>query len=160
MEHIFFGPHEAEKKTSFTKLHVLFFVPYKLKLQIQQLQAHQLENKPTDPVGAMIDAVLFDHSNPITEWSNKSMAESDPLLDDKYGQPSRKLCRLVHESNLGKRKRNDGAKVKVGRGKESLEKMNLMKTRVRLTMRISTLKRGRVTATIVSMMEVTLMVNN
>lgn len=113
---------KLRNKLSYTKLHMLVFVHYNLKLQIQQLQAHHLENKPADPVGALIDVALFDHSNPITEWLNKSMAESDPLLDEKDGQPSRELCRLVHQTNLGKRKHNDGAQGKSRkRAKESEE---------------------------------------
>ncbi|TVU26219.1 hypothetical protein EJB05_28756 [Eragrostis curvula] len=61
----------------------------------------------------MMDVALFDDTNPITDWLNGSMAESQPILDEEDGRPSRELRREVWEAILaGKRKRDKGVKNK------------------------------------------------
>ncbi|TVU07208.1 hypothetical protein EJB05_47252, partial [Eragrostis curvula] len=66
-----------------------------------------------DPFGAMMDVALFDDTNPITDWLNGSMAESQPILDEADGRPSRELRREAWEASLaGKRKRDNGVKKK------------------------------------------------
>ncbi|TVU17980.1 hypothetical protein EJB05_34043, partial [Eragrostis curvula] len=66
-----------------------------------------------DPFGAMMDVALFDDTNPITDWLNGSMAESQPILDEEDGRPSRELRREVWEASLaGKRKHDKGVKNK------------------------------------------------
>ncbi|WVZ96346.1 hypothetical protein U9M48_042001 [Paspalum notatum var. saurae] len=86
-----------------------FYVHYNLKLQVQQLESeHQEKEKNADPFRTMIDVALFDHSNPITEWFNGSMYESDPVLDEADGRPSKSLQDLVHQACLDAKRKRTG----------------------------------------------------
>ncbi|TVT99962.1 hypothetical protein EJB05_54632, partial [Eragrostis curvula] len=103
---------KLRNRLSYAKLHKLVFVHYNLKLAIQRLEVDHQE-KVADPFGAMMDVALFDDTNPITDWLNGSMAESQPILDEEDGRPSRELRREVWEASLaGKRKRDKGVKNK------------------------------------------------
>ncbi|CAN6247079.1 unnamed protein product [Urochloa humidicola] len=76
---------KIRNKLSYDKLHKLVYVHYNLKERIQEKTVHQ--QKEVDPCAMMLDAALFDETNPIWDWLDKSMSGVGPSLDDLY--PSR-----------------------------------------------------------------------
>ncbi|CAM0151699.1 unnamed protein product [Urochloa decumbens] len=76
---------KIRNKLSYDKLHKLVYVHYNLKERIQEKTVQQ--QKEVDPCAMMLDAALFDETNPIWDWLDKSMSGVGPSLDDLY--PSR-----------------------------------------------------------------------
>jgi hypothetical protein len=62
----------------------LVYVHYNIKLYIQQFEAdfESLKEKETDPYSLMMDAAVFDESNPIMDWLCHSRSESTLVLDE------------------------------------------------------------------------------
>jgi hypothetical protein len=57
-------------------------VHYNLKLCSQQ-QVLDMQKSEIDPIGFMIDAMLYDRDNPIMGWLNGSMNQARPILNEK-----------------------------------------------------------------------------
>ncbi|CAL5027359.1 unnamed protein product [Urochloa decumbens] len=76
---------KIRNKLSYDKLHKLVYVQYNLKERIQEKTVQK--QKEVDPCAMMLDAALFDETNPIWDWLDKSMSGVGPSLDDLY--PSR-----------------------------------------------------------------------
>jgi hypothetical protein len=75
---------KLRNKLSYDKLMKLVYVHYNIKLYIQQFEAdfESLKEKETDPYSLMMDAAVFDESNPIMDWLCHSRSESTPVLDE------------------------------------------------------------------------------
>lgn len=94
---------KIRNKLSYDKLHKLVYVHYNLKERIQEKNVQQQE---VDPCAMMLDAALFNETNPIWDWLDKSMSDVGPSLLDLYPSQLDKSARGRHGKNKnGKRAR-------------------------------------------------------
>lgn len=74
---------KLRNKLKYDKLMKLVYVHYNLKLYIQQFEADFKSLKQeTDPYSLMMDAAIYDETNPIMDWLCHSRSESTPVMDE------------------------------------------------------------------------------
>jgi len=90
---------KIRNKLSYDKLHKLVYVHYNLKERIQEESGQQ--HKEVDPCVMMLDAAIFDETNPIWDWLDKSMSDVGPSLDDIYASRLDKSARVRKRARVG-----------------------------------------------------------
>lgn len=90
LEYFHIGSYKDYEKLSYDKLHKLVYANYSMKERIQDKSA---EHKKLDMCSVMLDAALFDKTNPIWDLLDKFMNDVGPSLDDLYpSQMDKSAC--------------------------------------------------------------------